>query len=125
MEFAQPESWVYFIELDEDSSLLACGIEEVTAKELELRLIRDSASLRERVQLNQQWFHTPQASVMLRVSEEQLRELRRNGRFRSSYHYRDASIPGSGRPYWQWHVDRCSKELEAASAKRATTRGEQ
>lgn len=124
MKFAQPEFWVYFIEMDKDSSLSTCGVEEVTAREVELKLVRDSASLRERVQLNQQWFHTPQAAAMLGISEEQLRKLRRNGRFKSSYHYRDASIPGSGRPYWQWHVDRCSRELEAASAKRAMTRGE-
>lgn len=36
MKFAQPEFWVYSIELDEDSSLSTYGVEEVTAKEPEL-----------------------------------------------------------------------------------------
>ena len=124
MKCAQFDLWTYFIALDETNSLSACGVEEITAKEAELKLVRDSASIRERVQFNQQWFHTPQAAAMLGVSEEQLRKLRRNGLFKSSYHYRDTSIPGAGRPYWQWHVDRCSKELETASAKRSIARGE-
>lgn len=122
IKFSQQETWIYSIELDQDSPLSACGVEELTAKELELKLVRDSSSLRERIRFNQQWFHTTQAAAMLGVSEEQLRKLRRNGLFKSNYHYRDTSVPGAGRPYWQWHVERCAEALEAPAKKCHTAR---
>ncbi|MBD1998049.1 DNA-binding protein [Leptolyngbya sp. FACHB-541] len=60
---------------------------------------------------------------MLGISEEQLRKLRRNELFKSNYHYRDTSIPGAGRPYWQWHVERCAEALEASPKKCRTIKG--
>jgi hypothetical protein len=110
--------WVCTVELDAQSPMVAVGVTEVNVRSFELKLVRDSASVREQLQLQQQWFHTAEAAARLGISPEQLRKLRLNGLFKSSYHYRDTSIPGSGRPCWQWHVERCSKALSVAPEKR-------
>ena len=119
MKLTDFDQWVYSIALDKESSLQACGVQEITAKQSELKLVQDSCSLRNHLQFQQEWFHTKEAATTLGISAEQLRKLRLNGLFKSGYHYRDTSISGSARPHWQWHVERCSKALEVPPEKRA------
>lgn len=119
IKYVESEQWIYSICLDKDSPLQVCGVEEVTARQSELKLVRDSCSLRDYLQSQQEWLHTKEAASKLGISEEQLRKLRLNGLFKQGYHYRDTSIPGSSRPQWQWHIERCSKALEIPSEKRS------
>ncbi|MBD2261098.1 DNA-binding protein [Pseudanabaena sp. FACHB-2040] len=61
---------------------------------------------------------TEAAATLLGISAEQLRHLRRSGLFKAGHHYRDTSIPGSGKPRWQWHVERCAQALAVPPEKR-------
>jgi hypothetical protein len=112
------EHWLYSIVLDSDSSLTACGVYELTAKEQELQLVHDSCAIRQQLQTEQAWVVTAEAAIKLGITPEQLRKLRINGLFKQGYHYRDTSVPGSGLPRWQWHVERCGKALESPAEKR-------
>jgi hypothetical protein len=120
LKFDELEQWVYSIQLDGDSPVIAFGVQQVVAKQSELQLVKDSCYIRDRLQAQQEWFLTKEAASKLGISGEQLRKLRLSGMFKSGYHYRDTSIPGSGRPHWQWHVERCSKALEIPAEKRKT-----
>ncbi len=114
MRFDEVEKWIYSIQLDAESPLIEYGIQEVTAKQAELRLVPDSCSVRNQVQVDQMWFLTAEAASRLGISEIQLRRLGLNGRFKDGYHYRDISLPGSELPRYQWHVERCAKALETS-----------
>ncbi|MBD1871229.1 DNA-binding protein [Cyanobacteria bacterium FACHB-471] len=70
-----------------------------------------------------EWFFTEPAAFKLGISAEQLRKLRRKGLFKNGHHYRDISVPGSGLPRWQWHVERCVKALEIPPEKRSIRKG--
>lgn len=118
MKYDEQALWIYLIVLDENSSLTKYGIQEVNAKENELMLFKDLRHRREQRQNDLQWFDTGISALKLGVSAEQLRKLRRKGMFKSGYHYRDISIPGSGKPRWQWHIERCTKALEVPPEKR-------
>jgi hypothetical protein len=120
MKFSNGERWMCNVELDTSSPIVALGVTEVSVPSTELKLVHDLASVRTQLQsyLQQQWFHTAEAASILGISASQLRKLRLNGMFKSSFHYRDTSIPGSGRPCWQWHVERCQKALSVAPEKR-------
>ncbi|MBD1860026.1 DNA-binding protein [Leptolyngbya sp. FACHB-1624] len=74
--------------------------------------------MRLQLQLEPEWRLTRVAAQKLGVSSEQLRKLRRRGLFKSGYHYRDISVPGSGKSRWQWHLTRCGQALESPSASR-------
>jgi len=111
MKFAQTQQWQYEVYLDVESSLTSEGEREVTITEAALTLIPDSASIRLQLQPEPDWRQTRVAAQKLGVSSEQLRKLRRKGLFKSGYHYRDISVPGSGKSRWQWHLTRCSQAL--------------
>lgn len=112
------EQWIYSIVLDGDSPLTACGVSELTAKESELQLVTDTYSIRKQIETEQTWFFTAEAAMQLGITPEQLRKLRVNGLFKQGYHYRDTSVPGSGLPRWQWHLERCGKALESPAERR-------
>lgn len=112
------QQWTYSIILDSNSFLISCGMHEVTAKEAELQVVLDSCAIRQQIQKEQQWFFTAEAAAKLSITAEQLRKLRLNGLFKQGHHYRDTSIPGSGLPRWQWHIDRCNKALETPPERR-------
>lgn len=118
MKVSGQDKWIYQIELDDDSALYACGVRELSAKQHELSLVKDSCSVRNQVQTTREWFLTAEASALLGITSNQLRKLRLNGMFKNGYHYRDTSIPNSGLPRWQWHLERCSQALEVAPEKR-------
>jgi hypothetical protein len=80
-----------------------------------LKLVDDTATLRQAPQLHSEWQPTDQAAKILGLSTDQLRNLRLKGLFIEGQHYRDASLPGSNRAYWQWHVERCNQVLTARS----------
>lgn len=111
MKFDSSTKWSYTVDLDLESSLNQCGIEEITANQAELQLVKDSCTLRSALDVKPQWFNTAEAAELLNVSPGQLRKLRLNGMFKSGHHYRDTSIPGSNLPRWQWHIERCAKAL--------------
>ena len=120
MKFVEVEGdWVYSICIDLDSPLFELGVQEVSVKQSQLKLVLDSCSIRELLLGEQTWFPTAEAASRLSISPEQLRKLRLNGMFKSGHHYRDTSIPGSGRPCWQWHVERCTQALCVPPEKRA------
>ena len=84
-----------------------------------LTLVPDTASIRPQIDHHQSpWQMTEAAAMALGISAAQLRKLRRQGMFRAGHHYRDTSVPGSGKPRWQWHVGRCEKALAIAPEKR-------
>lgn len=119
MKFVGVEAdWVYSVCIDVDSPLFELGVQEVSVKQSQLKLVKDSCSIRELLLGEQAWFPTAEAASRLSISPEQLRKLRLNGMFKSGHHYRDTSIPGSGRPCWQWHVERCSQALCVPPEKR-------
>ena len=118
MKFTPAQQWQYEIHLDVESSRSSEGEREVTIPETALTLISDSASIRLQLQPEPDWRLTRVAAQKLGVSSEQLRKLRRRGLFKSGYHYRDISVPGSGKSRWQWHLTRCSQALEIPSASR-------
>lgn len=68
--------------------------------------------------IQKQWFFTSEAAAALDLPAEKLRELYRNGMFQMGFHVRDVSAPKSKRPTLQFHVDRCSKQLETPPEKR-------
>jgi hypothetical protein len=65
-----------------------------------------------------QWFFTSDAAAELDLSAEKLRELYRNGMFQMGFHVRDVSAPKSKRPTLQFHIERCSQQLEMPPEKR-------
>ncbi|MBD2081782.1 DNA-binding protein [Leptolyngbya sp. FACHB-17] len=66
------------------------------------------------------WFHTKEAAIALDLTAGKLRELYRSRMFKVGYHYRDVSPPGSKRPTLQFHVNRCSEQLNTSPEKRKT-----
>ncbi|MCY7277542.1 MAG: hypothetical protein LH702_28350 [Phormidesmis sp. CAN_BIN44] len=118
MTFTPAQQWQYEIHLDVESSLPSQEDGEVTITEALLKLVPDSQSIRPQLRPEPDWRLTQEAAQALGVSAEQLRKLRRRGLFKSGYHYRDISVPGSGKSRWQWHVVRCGKALEVPSEKR-------
>ena len=118
MKFTSAQQWQYEIGLDVESALPEEGDGDVTMTEPALTLVPDAASIRPHPQPQSDWRLTQVAARTLGVSAEQLRKLRRKGLFKSGYHYRDISVPGSGKSRWQWHVVRCGKALEVPSEKR-------
>ena len=118
MEFTET-AWQYFIEVDRNSLSTAELPSKHYVAEQHLRLVKCAGSARERLQGEPEWFLTEPAAFKLGVSAEQLRKLRRKGLFKNGHHYRDISVPGSGLPRWQWHVERCGKALEIAPEKRS------
>jgi hypothetical protein len=114
------EEWLYNILLDHTSTSSACEIQELTAKAVELKLVPDACSVREQLHPQKQWLLTAEAALQLNLTATQLRKLRLNGLFRSGYHVRDISVPNSGLPRWQWHVERCGKAIEASGKRRLT-----
>lgn len=118
MKASEQEQWIYHIELDSDSPLYACGIQELSAKQNEVSLVKDSCSVRNQVQATRAWFPTAEAAALLGITNNQLRKLRLNGLFKQGFHYRDTSIPNSGLPRWQWHVERCTQALESPLQRR-------
>lgn len=113
LKFDEVADWIYWVQLDSETPLAACGVQEVTAKQSELQLVSDSCSIRSQMQTGQIWFYTAEAAAQLGISEVQLRKLGLSKRFRSGHHYRDISLPNSGLPRYQWHVARCAKTLES------------
>lgn len=118
MKVSEQDKWIYNIKLDSDSPLYVCGVQELSAKQNELSLVKDSYSVRSQVQATREWFPTAEAAAMLGITNNQLRKLRLNGLFKNGFHYRDTSVPNSGLPRWQWHVERCGKALEVAPENR-------
>ncbi|MBD2079212.1 DNA-binding protein [Leptolyngbya sp. FACHB-17] len=64
------------------------------------------------------WYFTNEAAIALDQTAPKLRELYRSGMFKVGYHVRDVSPPNSKRPTLQFHVERCSKQLETPPEKR-------
>ncbi|MBM0745570.1 hypothetical protein JOY44_29560 (plasmid) [Phormidium sp. CLA17] len=118
MTFTSAQQWQYEIHLDLESSLPVQEDGDVTIPETALKLVPDSQSIRPQLRPEPDWRLTQVAAQTLGVSAEQLRKLRRRGLFKSGYHYRDISVPGSGKSRWQWHAIRCGKALEVPSEKR-------
>lgn len=110
MQFTAEQVWNYQLQLDSDS--MSGDMEQTVCVDAEeIKLVNDSASVRTHLNPASDWVTTQQAAQELGVSPEQLRKLRRRGLFKVGYHYRDTSVPGSGLPRWQWHVERCGKAL--------------
>jgi len=118
MKLTSTQQWQYQIELDAASALPEEGDGDITMTEPALTLLSDADSIRPQLQPQSDWRLTQVAARTLGVSAEQLRKLRRRGLFKSGYHYRDISVPGSGKSRWQWHLARCSQALESPSASR-------
>lgn len=118
MTFTSAQQWRYEIHLDLESSLPVQEEGEMTIPETALKLVPDSQSIRPQLRPEPDWRLTQGSAQTLGVSAEQLRKLRRKGLFKSGYHYRDISVPGSGKSRWQWHVIRCGKALEVPSERR-------
>jgi hypothetical protein len=77
-----------------------------------LKLVKDSVSIRSQIEMPQSsWKMTAEAAELLGLTADQLRKLRRYGLFKQGHHFRDTSVPGSGKPRWQWHVERCTRAL--------------
>jgi hypothetical protein len=120
--YSESEIWEYYIKLDAHQNI---GIELedfVFLNPTELRKVSDSSSMINQLKPNSSWFMTREAAAHLGVSPDQLRNLRSKGLFKSGVHYRDSSVPGSARPCWQWHVERCHQALEVPPEKRPIKR---
>lgn len=103
--------WNYDICLDtEDAEELE---ERVTLLGEDLTLVFDECTARGQIDPLCEWLPTRRAAQRLGLAPEQLRHLRQQGRFVIGYHCRDASIPGSRKPLWQWHIGRCNEALTA------------
>lgn len=77
-----------------------------------LKLVQDSASIRQQLAARRSaWKMTVKAAAELGITADQLRKLRRCGLFKPGHHFRDTSVPGSGKPRWQWHLERCARAL--------------
>lgn len=84
-----------------------------------LKLVQDSASIRQQLAARRSaWKMTAKAAAELGITADQLRKLRRRGLFKQGHHFRDTSVPGSGKPRWQWHLERCAKALAVPSEQR-------
>lgn len=119
MQFVEGQQWLYKVTLDDTSLLILHGVQEITAREDELKLVKDSYTIRDHLTPERQWFLTSEAALQLGITATQLRKLRINGLFKSGHHYRDISVPNSGLPRWQWHVGRCSKALKISGRQRS------
>jgi hypothetical protein len=64
------------------------------------------------------WLFTNEAAIALDLPAEKLRELYRSGMFKIGFHVRDVSPPKSKRATLQFHVARCSDQLETPPEKR-------
>jgi hypothetical protein len=64
------------------------------------------------------WYFTNEAAIALDLPAKKLRELNRSGLFKMGYHVRDVTPPNSKLPRYQFHVERCSKQLETPPEKR-------
>lgn len=122
IHFIASHGWTYLINLDQEGQAPDTASGEQSIAEPFLQLVQDSASLRRQLKPAADWLLTNQAAARLGLSPEQLRKLRRKGLFKPGHHCRDSSVPGSGLPRWQWHVERCSQALESPSAKRSLRR---
>jgi hypothetical protein len=110
MKFTTEQGWHYQLQLDPDSIAPDMDQTVIVAAE-DIKLVKDSASIRTHLKPESDWVITQQAAQALGVSPEQLRKLRRRGLSKIGHHYRDTSVPGSGLSRWQWHVERCGKAL--------------
>jgi hypothetical protein len=61
--------------------------------------------------MKKDWVNTEQAALQLGITPRQLRELRKQGFFKSRKHYRKMN-PTAYRPTYIWHVENCSKILD-------------
>ncbi|MDA0673050.1 MAG: type IV toxin-antitoxin system AbiEi family antitoxin domain-containing protein [Cyanobacteria bacterium] len=105
----QPETdWQYLIRRDSEAP--QSGLLEYHPAPT-LTLVPDRHSLRDHLGQQQPWQFTAAAATALGISATQLRRLRRNGLFKVGHHYRDTSLPGSDKPRWQWHIERCTRAL--------------
>ena len=105
--------WNYDIDLD-SKKIDEIELEEFTTLEdKDLKLVHDDCTLRDQQDPLCEWFPTRQAARRLGLRPEQLRNLRQRRKFTVGYHCRDASIPGSRKPLWQWHIGRCHEALAA------------
>ncbi|HEY9877808.1 MAG TPA: hypothetical protein V6D29_05095 [Leptolyngbyaceae cyanobacterium] len=118
MHFVEEAQWLYSVLLDDTSALVSCGVQEVTAAATELKLVQDSYTIRAQLQSQSLWLLTAEAALQLGLTASQLRKLRLNGLFKRGHHYRDISVPNSGLPRWQWHVERCNKAIENSGKRR-------
>lgn len=116
MSFQDDGYWHYTI--CTDGSLLAVDSSLKIRRDDQLKLVKDSVCIRENLAPATHWQMTEAAAALLGISAEQLRHLRRKGLFKAGHHYRDTSIPGSGKPRWQWHVERCGQALAVPPEKR-------
>jgi hypothetical protein len=64
------------------------------------------------------WYFTNEAAIALDLPAKKLRELYRAGMFKAGFHYRDVAPPKSKRPTLQFHVIRCSEQLNTPPEKR-------
>ncbi|MEP0917014.1 hypothetical protein NC981_09295 [Leptolyngbya sp. DQ-M1] len=64
------------------------------------------------------WYFTNEAAIALDLTANKLRHLNRSGLFKMGYHVRIASPNGVKIPRYQFHVERCSKQLETSPEKR-------
>lgn len=122
--FTQPdEQWEYLIRLDPIDPPAGIELDETTiALEIELKLVNDAHAIRHSLLPITDWQTTDLAARSLGLSSDQLRNLRLRGFFSDGYHVRDASVPNSRRPYWQWHIQRCEAALEASKKSRLQTK---
>lgn len=120
--FSSEEIWEYYIKLDANQNIGIELEEFVFLNQTELRKVSDSSSIINHALPKSEWLMTREAAAHLGVSPDQLRNLRSKGLFKSGVHYRDSSVPGSGRPCWQWHVERCHQALEVPPEKRPIKR---
>jgi hypothetical protein len=118
MLFTANQDWECWIELDRNRTITKYGLEDDVLGASRLTLVKDSSSIRNQLKPPSEWALTNEAATRLGISSDQLRNLRLKGLFKSGYHYRDSSVPGSARPRWQWHIERCGKALEVSPSKR-------
>ncbi|BAU13750.1 hypothetical protein LEP3755_42910 [Leptolyngbya sp. NIES-3755] len=64
------------------------------------------------------WYFTAEAAIALDLPAKKLRSLCTSGMFKVGFHYRDVSPPNSKRPTLQFHVNRCSEQLNLPPEKR-------
>ena len=112
MWFSRTYGWEYLMNLDRPLRSQGCLEEEAVVNQSNLTLILDRYSIRNQLKPTSEWLFTSEAAQSLGISPDHLRHLRLKGLFKSGYHCRDTSLPGSARPCWQWHVERCHEALE-------------
>lgn len=118
LTFTTDQCWRYDIQIDTAALDSDTACQRVCLPGEDLKLIQDSASVRKQLKPASVWMTTQAAADTLGLSQTQLRKLRRKRMFKSGYHYRDTSVPGSGLPRWQWHVERCGQALELPPERR-------